>query len=116
MFFCTKDLSFFKSYNRYSLCKAFLLTIINDKIDDIKDAINLFDEEHKIIFNSYVKKYQNWYNDIYTLCEEEYRDDFETQKDAAMYFKNCTYPAVLFGMRNGKNVDKIIWRIIDKER
>lgn len=88
----------------------------NDKIDDIKDAINLFDEEHKMIFNSYIEKYQNWYNDIYTLCEEEYRDDFETQKDAAMYFKNCTYPAVLFGMRNGKNVDKIIWRIIDKER
>ena len=85
-------------------------------IEDIESAINLFDEEHKLIFNSYIEKYQNWYNDIYTLCEEEYRDDFETQKDAALYFNTCTYPAVLFGMRSGKDISKIIWRIIDKKR
>ena len=47
-------------------------------------------------------------------CIEEFRTDFETKKDAAIYFKTCKYPHVLFAMYNKKDYSRVIWDIIKK--
>lgn len=88
----------------------------NGDLDIINESLSIFDEEQKMIYQSIIDKYNNWYKDIVDLCEEEYRDEFETDKEAAEYFKTCTYPFVMFAMRKGMNIDKFIWKIIDKQR
>ena len=88
--------------------------IKNNDYDTINDAFKFFDEEHKLYYNNIINKYTSLYADIVDICVAEYRDDFETQKDAALYFKTCTYPSVLFAMRNKQDFSNHIWHIISK--
>ena len=82
----------------------------------IDEAMELFDEEHRIYYQRIIDSFYKSYNSVKTICKNEYREDFETQKDAALYFNTCSYPAVLFAMRSGKDIEPIIWKIVDKER
>ena len=47
-----------------------------------------------------------------------YYDDkeFDNDKDAAMYFKSCDYPNIMFNMRKGKNVREAIWNLVKRNR
>lgn len=90
--------------------------ISNDETHYIDEAMSTFDEEHQIYYQDIIDKFYKAFNSIAHICELEYRDDFETQKDAALYFNTCTYPAVLFAMRSGKDIRPIIWKIVDKNR
>lgn len=90
--------------------------ISNNETHYIDEAMSMFDEEHQMYYQSIIDKFYKAFNSITHICELEYRDDFETQKDAALYFNTCTYPSVLFAMRAGKDIRPIVWKIVDKNR
>ena len=90
--------------------------ISNDETHYIDEVMSTLDEEHQMYYQSIIDKLYKSFNLIIHICELEYRDDFETQKDAALYFNTCTYPAVLFAMRSGKDIHPIVWKIVDKNR
>lgn len=88
--------------------------LINNDNDTIDKAFELFDEEHIIYYQRIIDFYKNEYSNIIDKCIEEFRTDFETKKDAAIYFKTCKYPHVLFAMYNKKDYSRVIWDIIKK--
>ena len=85
-----------------------------ENYDAINEAMKYFDEEHTIFYNNIIKKYWDAYDKIVNQCTEDYRA-FDTDKEAAEYFKTCTYPAVLFLMRKGKSIEQTVWKIIKKQ-
>lgn len=52
------------------------------------------------------------YKGIERVAQEEYKDDFASRKEAAAYFKTCTYPGILFRMMDDKPYDEVIWKLI----
>ena len=48
---------------------------------------------------------------IEDIAKKEFKI-FETRKETAMYFRNCTYPSILFSMLDGKDYAQTIWRMI----
>ena len=83
--------------------------------DSINEAMELFDEEQKPFYQSLIDKVESYYNEIKTISLNEYRDDFETDKDAALYIKTCTYPHVLFYMRKGYDYNALIWKYVERK-
>ncbi|WP_442266577.1 RNA ligase [Tenacibaculum sp. ZS6-P6] len=51
------------------------------------------------------------FKNIEEIAKLEYKE-FGTDRETAAYFQSCTYPAVLFSMKNKKNYDQIIWKMI----
>ncbi len=112
----------YESYWRLHYLKAgFTEKAIYDYLknsdDSYLEAMKLFDEEHQIYYQKTIDKFLNAYNRIYEICKNEYKDDFETDKDAALYIQTCTYPHVLFAMRkNQTNVmNNLIWKYVKQE-
>lgn len=66
-------------------------------------------------FFTWVKKVETQlreqFKTIETISKTEYKE-LSTDRETAGYFKTCTYPAVLFAIKNRKNYDKIIWKMI----
>lgn len=88
--------------------------ISKDETDYIDKVMDMFDEEHRLYYQKIIDGFYNEFNSIIKICKKEYRDNFETQKEAALYFNTCTYPAVLFAMRKSKDIRSIVWKIVDK--
>ena len=86
--------------------------LISGDTAPIDEALSMFDEEHIIYYRSIMDKYTNKYAEIVDKCVEEYRDDFETKKEAAEYIMTCTYPHVLFAMYNKKNYIPVVWNYV----
>ena len=86
--------------------------LISGDTTPIDEALSMFDEEHIIYYRSIMDKYTNKYAEIIDKCVEEYRDDFETKKQAAEYIMTCTYPHVLFAMYNKKNYVPVVWNYV----
>ena len=42
--------------------------------------------------------------------------EFDTDKEATMYFNTCDYPQIMFCIRNGKNVREAIWNLVKRNR
>ena len=59
----------------------------------------------------------NAYNRIYDICKNEYKEGFNTDKEAALYILTCTYPHILFAMRKNQTniVNDLIWKYVKKE-
>lgn len=83
--------------------------------DAISEAMSMFDEEHQMYYQKIIDKYTKKYAEITDKCIEEFRNDFKTKKDAAMYIKTCKYPHILFAMYNGQNVKNITWKYVFNE-
>jgi RNA ligase len=81
----------------------------------IAEALTLCDEEQVIFYNDLIKKYTDKYAEIMDRCVEDYRTDFETKKDAALYFKTCKYQHILFAMYNGYNPAEMTWKYVFRE-
>jgi len=96
--------------------KNILEHIVNGTLQEIYDKLSKFEEEQKIYLNETVQKFQNIYNRILTEAKTLYRDDFETQKEAAAYFTQQKYQGILFTMYNGKDYSQAIWKYIWKNR
>ena len=54
---------------------------------------------------------QNHFLTIYDESKKVFKE-LATRKETALYFQQQKYPAVLFGMLDGKKPDNIIWRMI----
>lgn len=66
-------------------------------------------------FYSWVKQTQEIlveeFDNILLECKSVFKE-FETRKETALYFQTQKFPSVLFGMLDGKNINKNIWGII----
>lgn len=93
--------------------KKILNALISDDREIIDKAISRFDEEHQIYYNSIISDITSKYNEIYNICKAEY-EEFDNIKDGAEYYKTCTYPSIMFSMRDGRYdmVRKYIYKLI----
>lgn len=89
--------------------------VVNGQLSDLADIIENLDEENALMIKGWRDGFYERFAEILTEAHSDYRD-FETDKEAAFYFNTCKHSAVLFGLRKGKDVTPIIWRIIKKER
>lgn len=83
------------------------------------ESLEAFLERVPDEFYKWVRKVEADLREEYRLieetCKREYRT-FETRKEAAAYFQaECTYPAILFRMLDGRSYDEIIWKLIRPE-
>lgn len=97
----------FSEKNIYKALKSEDYTYIND-------AMKLFDEEHKLHYEKIMNKYKNLYRDILKVAASELKYDFNSRKEAAEYFKTCTYPGVMFCMYDCKRISPAIWKYVDR--
>ena len=95
--------------------KQILQYLIDDDKESIQKALDMFDEEHQIFYNNIINKFKETYNSILDKAKTQYKE-FDTDKEAALYFKTCDYPQIMFCMRNGKNVREAIWNLVKRNR
>ena len=85
----------------------------NDSLNMIK-MIRLLDEETAVYYKKMIVDFKKMYTEIEFDAMMEYKD-FETDKEAAEYFKTCKYQSILFSIRKGKPYDHIIWKLIKQK-
>ena len=98
---------------KYGITRKDVFTYLKDnREDELVEMISLLEEEDRMVLNGIIDEIRGVYNNIYNICIEEKREDFETRKDAAEYIKTCTYPHVLFAMMfsGGDRYKQIIWK------
>ena len=84
------------------------------RLDELNELLDQFDEEVRISVNKMLDEFTDRYNEIEEEARGEYRE-FETDKEAAEYFKTCKWRSILFNMRHGKPYDFIILKKIKEE-
>ena len=95
--------------------KQILQYLIDDDKESMQKALDMFDEEHQIYYNKIINKFKETYNSILDKAKTQYKE-FDTDKEAALYFKTCDYPQIMFCIRNGKNVKEAIWNLVKRNR
>lgn len=95
--------------------KQILKYLIDDDKESMQKALDMFDEEHQIFYNNIINKFKETYNSILNTAKTQYKE-FDTDKEAALYFKTCDYPQIMFCIRNGKNVREAIWNLVKRNR
>lgn len=95
--------------------KQILQYLIDDDKESIQKALDMFDEEHQIYYNRIINKFKEAYNSILDKAKTQYKE-FDTDKEAALYFKTCDYPQIMFNMRKNKNVREAIWDLVKRNR
>lgn len=95
--------------------KQILQYLIDDDKESMQKALDMFDEEHQIFYNNIINKFKETYNSILDKAKTQYKE-FDTDKEAALYFKTCDYPQIMFCIRNGKNVREAIWNLVKRNR
>lgn len=89
--------------------------LVDGDMSPVNEAFTMFDEEHIIYYQRIISKYMDKFSEIIDKCIDEYRDDFETQKDAAAYFFTCQYPHILLRMHKGQPYGQITWKYVMRE-
>lgn len=87
-----------------------------DKTDDLAILKDKLPEAQWLRIDNLIQTFKGRYLEIAIKAQTEFRKDFETRKEAAEYFKTCTYPSVMFAMLDGQDISRFIWKIIAKER
>jgi RNA ligase len=82
--------------------------------DELNEMVDQFDEEIRMSVNKIVEEFDNRFSEIESEARSEYRE-FDTDKEAALYFNTCKWRPILFNMRKGKPYDPLIWRVIKGE-
>lgn len=88
--------------------------IETNRRDELKEMTEQFDEEIRLSVKKIVEGFDSRYNEIAESAKSEYRE-FDTDKEAAEYFKTCKWRPILFNMRKGKPFDYLIWKTIKAE-
>ena len=88
--------------------------IETDRRGELKEMVDQFDEEIRMSVEKIVGEFDDRYTEIEGEAKSEYRD-FDTDREAAEYFKTCKWRPILFNMRKGKDYSSIIWKNIKKE-
>ena len=96
--------------------RAVFDAVVNGKVNNLRANIEEhLSEESLIYFDAVVDDIHAKYDAIVQQCKDDYRDDFASRADAAKYFTQCKYPNILFGMMDGKDVSKFVWKLAEKE-
>ena len=85
--------------------------IINDDFKGFMSMVNTLNEENQIYYKKIYLEIMDKYHEIEYEAFREYRE-FDTDKEAAEYFKTCKYRGILFNIRRGKEYSDIIWKMI----
>lgn len=80
----------------------------NKPLDDILDRVP--DEFFKWVKDT-VSDLKNKYEKIEDIAKSEFKV-LEDRKMTAEYFKNCTYPAILFRILDNRDYSDIIWKLL----
>lgn len=83
----------------------------NKSFDELLERVP--DEFYNWIRNTQ-KELLNKFSNILSDCEKVYKE-LPTRKETALYFKEQTYPHILFAMLDKKNIDGLIWKLIKPE-
>lgn len=100
----------------YGLSFKKILDMLADGQDN--EVINIqkeLDEENSKLIQSWIDICDNKYDEIAENLNNYYRDDFDSDKEAAEYFLKNKYSGALFAIRKNKNVAPIIWNYVKKE-
>jgi len=84
------------------------------RLDELHEMLEQFDEEIKMSVTKILEEFTDRFNEIEEEARAEYRD-FDTDKEAAFYFKTCKWRAILFNMRKDKPYDYLIFKQIKAE-
>ena len=95
--------------------KQILQYLIDDDKESIQKYLDMFDEEHQIYYNRIIDKFKEAYNSILDKVRMQYKE-FDTDKEAAVYFNTCDYPHIMFCIRKGKNIREPIWNLVKRNR
>lgn len=103
---------------KYSFSKKRVFQLVkNNDIEGINRMLSLFEDEDRVYIQNLVDEYKSEFNKISQICEKEFKNDFETRKDAAEYFKTCTYPHILFTMLfTNYDTKELIWKYVKKKK
>ena len=88
--------------------------IETDRRNELEEMKGQFDEEIRLSIDKIVDEFDRRFVDIFLEARDEYKE-FETDKEAAEYFKTCKWTPILFAMRKNKRLSPIIWKYIKKE-
>lgn len=100
---------------RTYLTKKSIFDFFEDgRLDELYNLTNDFEEEDKIMVKSYIEGFEKRLEEIESEAKSEYRE-FETDKEAAEYFKTCKWRAILFAMRKGKPYRELMMKVLRDE-
>lgn len=103
---------FRKNFIMHGLSKKRVVEfIVNDDFKGFMSMVNTLNEENQIYYKKIYLEIMGKYHEIEYEAFREYRE-FDTDKEAAEYFKTCEYRSILFNIRRGKMYSDIIWKII----
>lgn len=85
--------------------------IMGGDIKGFVETVNKLNEENKIYYKKVYLELMEMYNEIEYDAYSEYRE-FDTDKEAAEYFKTCKHKSILFSIRRNKRYSDIIWKEI----
>ena len=80
-------------------------------LSSIVPYLSELDEETRLYVKSQIKELLNIYLDVEFDALLRYKD-FDSDKEAAEYFKKQEMPSVLFCARKGQDYSKIIWKAV----
>lgn len=86
------------------------------KDDDLSILKDKLPEAQWLRIDNLIQTFKCRYYEIAIRSRTEFRKDFESRKEAAEYFKTCSYPSIMFAMLDGRDISQFIWKIIAKER
>lgn len=85
-----------------------------NRLEELHEMLEQFDEEIRISVEKILEGFSERYNEIEEEAKSEYIE-FDTDKEAALYFNTCKWRSILFNMRKGKPYDFIILKQIKSE-
>ncbi len=81
----------------------------NQSLESILEKVpDEFYQWAKNVENKFVSKFK----EIESECKKVYKE-FDTRKEAALYFLEQKYPQVLFSMLDQQDINNIIWKIVE---
>jgi len=111
---------------RSSLTDKRIFEFVSDnRLPEFEDVIADLDEENQIYIREKIDKFWDMYHAIEDICLSEYRIDegwtfvndkgaTEVTKEAAAFYKTCSYPTIMFNMAKGKDYSVSIWDIVKR--
>lgn len=100
---------------KYCLTERTILEAMSEhRLDEIRQMVDDVDEEVKMFVDTTVSKIQYKFDSIEAEAKRVFRNDFSTRKEAADYFKQYTFCALLFKMLDGGDYEPIIWNMVKK--
>jgi len=94
--------------------KAIFGYIASGDNEAIHEAMSMFDEEHTLYYQAIIDKINAEWASVSKTALAEFKNEFANRKDAAEYFKTCTYPSIMFKLYSNADINEMIWNEVSK--